>query len=817
MLYESEWVKSTTPLNCNIDDTLALNKFYEYSQHSDTQGLVYNKMVSRIRNKTFYALMNNNGWLYLTEPVSMDIYSIGALIITHGTIPLDNENSNTAFMSIPWLLVTIFGITFSTLYSKTCCLVKYFSMKTANTCWICINPLVYRTTNLDIAVCGHFNNMNQAKEGLFQHHKLQTDASNKDLQTSISIVQENLRMKEDQALQIVIKKEHFQALLSEMNDPFQQLVCQKKELEDDLMTAKRILEVAYHELHSKVVTMDHVHIALSENIKISSLRVDLDHTRLQLSLTEQSSTDFKAEFTSVLSVDPRIADLQSSLDETHVSFLEKNKHTQECDEVLKRTLQANEEAQFELLFNKSSQSNMGAIEIAVTTADIAIKFNTPKLSYSLFQYIQVVSKLLKQHLLIFRVQYAACMQFFTLTPMFNIETMQVDPLELHPVHTAMFHHHIIKLVEQAVNTSMYSPEIHQQILGIVYPLTTHLMGRNYIRNAEGFNALAHLNTFNTNRALHVTTYLTQCKDLQWSFSVLWENAVTSGNQLNQESHATMEAIPLTFKSMCPYAPGIINNISMCMIHHISHAEYLDALQQTLGENFLERFKCTKHESENVLNNDTAHGATHDGELIVASNDGAQTTFLKSLLVEEYELLSGKTLQFALFDEGLTIRACTIEVQLVTATTQQEQHFAPEHNEMKPLGKMSNLIIEGKNALWYKAEHELQVINWESITASLAKHISELKMMLEDASTHTNIGHNECLEVSLAATTTINEECLEQQLGMLESPENPAYEREHLLLKNSMYTHNARVERLQESSTTANADNVKLSIKVQKFG
>ncbi len=101
-------------------------------------------------------------------------------------IPLGIDNSNTACVSIPWLLVTGFCTMFIALFSKTWRLVKlvkcaerfrriklklrellypYFAIMAANiiilSCWTCINPLVYRTTKSEVAVYGHCTSKNQ--------------------------------------------------------------------------------------------------------------------------------------------------------------------------------------------------------------------------------------------------------------------------------------------------------------------------------------------------------------------------------------------------------------------------------------------------------------------------------------------------------------------------------------------------------------------------------------------------------------------------------------------------------------------------------
>lgn len=263
---------------------------------------------------------------------------------------------------------------------------------------------------------------------------------------------------------------------------------------------------------------------------------------------------------------------------------------------LESTTQAEEksyrsqERSVELFSSNASQSIMDANEIAIAKAVIAIKFTTPKSSKPSLEHVKLASRLMKRHPLSFRVQYAACTQLFALASEFSTETAQIDPLELPPVHAAMFRRHIIKLVAQAMKTFVSSPEIHPLALGIMYTLARYPRGRHYIREEGGLNALAQVHTFYTDRALQFTTDIKQCIEIQKLCCITWANAVASGNQLNQELAATLGAIPLILYSMeeykhdlglCQYAAGAIANLGF------KHRENLYLIRQENGVQVLE--------------------------------------------------------------------------------------------------------------------------------------------------------------------------------------------------------------------------------------
>jgi chromosome segregation ATPase len=182
-----------------------------------------------------------------------------------------------------------------------------------------------------------------AKEGLYQQLEIQKEALSQDLLTRISTLEGSLLLKEDQVQLISNEKEHFKKEFYAMNSNFQLLVSQKEALENDITMTKSMLDVARNELHLKSATMDDMHEALSENFKtISSLRVDLDRTRLQLSLAERSIEKVKSEFTESLNADPRIIAMQSSLDDAHGLIVEKNQQIQKLEVELKKVLADND-------------------------------------------------------------------------------------------------------------------------------------------------------------------------------------------------------------------------------------------------------------------------------------------------------------------------------------------------------------------------------------------------------------------------------------------------------------------------------------------
>jgi hypothetical protein len=111
---------------------------------------------------------------------------------------------------------------------------------------------------------------------------------------------------------------------------------------------------------------------------------------------------------------------------------------------------------------------------------------------------------------------------------------------------------------------------------------------------------------------------------------------------------------------------------MFMTHHISH-EKSEALRKTLEENYLEAetFKNMQHKFDNIPKNETDYGVTLDGELVVASNDDAQST-IQSLLAETHKLFLRKTLQPARLVEELK-KAHATEMLLGPDILHKEQH------------------------------------------------------------------------------------------------------------------------------------------------
>jgi hypothetical protein len=241
------------------------------------------------------------------------------------------------------------------------------------------------------------------------------------------------------------------------------------------------------------------------------------------------------------------------------------------------------------------QSNMDANEIAIAKAVIAIKFTTPKSNKSSISHVKLVTRLMKRHPTSFRVQHAACVQLFALATEFSAETAHIEPLELHPVHTAMFRRHAIGLIVQAMKTFLSSPQIHPLGLGTLYTLGRYSKGRHYIREEGGLEALAQVHTFYTDRALQFTTDIKLSVEIQKLCCITWANVVASGNQINQELAAKLGAIQLILYSMevykhdlnlCQYAAGAIANLGFKHrdnLHLIRQQNGLQILESTLSE------------------------------------------------------------------------------------------------------------------------------------------------------------------------------------------------------------------------------------------
>lgn len=249
-----------------------------------------------------------------------------------------------------------------------------------------------------------------------------------------------------------------------------------------------------------------------------------------------------------------------------------------------------QEFDVELTSASAPQSNMDANEIAIAKAVIAIKFTTPKSNKSSVSHVKLVTRLMKRHSMSFRVQHAACAQLHALATEFSTETARIDPLELHPVHTAMFRRHAIGLVVQAMKTFLSSPQLHPLALGTLYTLARYPKGRHYIREEGGLEALAQVHTFYTDRALQFTTDIKLFVEIQKLCCIAWANVVASGNDLNQDLAAKLGAIQLILYSMevykhdlnlCQYAAGAIANLGF------KHRDNLNLIRQQNGVQILE--------------------------------------------------------------------------------------------------------------------------------------------------------------------------------------------------------------------------------------